>query len=148
MIRRLPLLLLLAACGEDGGVCEESPQALVQQTSATVIAGDRSLSVEVADSGEELTRGLQHRRCDFSGLLLVNPHPGSALPIWCCEVVQPLDLAFVRDGVVVEVAEDVAPCAAPCDRCPIFGEGVGVDAVLETQAGTFPLAVGDPLALR
>ena len=141
MIRRLALLLVLIGCGE-ANVCEESPGALVQVPSATVVADGASLRVEVADDDAERSIGLMHRRCDVSGLLLVVESPGSPLPIWMCNVQMPLDLAFLRDGVVQHVVEAAAPCSEPCDACPIYGADVGVDAVLETPAGSFPLRVG------
>ncbi len=151
MIRPFALAaMLFASCAvpdtRDGG-CEESPEALVQAPAATVRSGDASLPVEIADSDEKRMRGLQHRRCDVTGLLLVNEAPGTPLPIWMCEVFLDLDLAFVRDGIVVAVAE-APPCDPPCESCPIYGADVPVDAVLETPAGTFPLQVGDAVEVR
>ena len=147
MIARLSLVCLLGACGGSSSAeCEESPLALVQPPSAIVTAGGESLHVEVADTDEERSRGLQHRRCGVTGLLIVGERPGQPLPIWMCQVAMPLDLAFVRDEIVVHVVDGAAPCAEPCAACPIYGGDVSADAVLETPAGSFPLRVGERLS--
>lgn len=148
--------IVLAACAGNGarqpagqgGACEESPLALVQEKSAIVEAAGAALAVEVADTPRTRGRGLQHRRCDVTGLLLVAEAADEPMPIWMCEVEVPLDLAFLHAGRVVHVEEAVPPCAAPCGGCPTYGENVVVDAVLETPAGSFPLQVGDTVVVR
>lgn len=131
------LLVALAAC--DGpGACEEDVRAQVIEERVALVVGGQPVEAELADDANERDRGWKHRACDREALLLVPDEPGP-LPIWGCALTGPVDLGFVRDGVIVEVVEGLAPCPEPCGGCPLVGEGLEVEAVLEVPAGSLAL---------
>ena len=103
--------------------------------------GGPELLAERADDAVERDRGWRHRECDREALLLV-PDQRGPLPIWGCELTAPIDVAFIDAGAIVEVAHEVVPCPAPCGDCPLFGEGIDVEAVLEIPVDAVDLTVG------
>lgn len=135
----IALPLALAAC--EPAACEEDVRAQVLEEQLDLAVGGQTIQAELADDPTERERGWKHRACDREALLLVPDEPGP-LPIWGCALTGPVDLAFVRDATIVEVFEDLQPCPEPCGACPLVGEGVEVDAVLELPAGTLALDVG------
>jgi len=126
-------LVVLASCGDDQAGCEEDVRAQVIDERVTLEVGDESLEAELADDAVERERGWMHRRCDREALLLV-PDVRGELPVWGCGLVDAVDLHFIRAGEVVEVVRDLLPCGPACGACPLVGEGIEVDAVLETPA--------------
>ena len=132
---------VVTALGCGTAPCEEDVRAQVLDERVTLQVGDEAVEAELADEPTERERGWMHRACEREGLLLVSDEPGE-LPVWGCELVAPIDVHWVRDGVVVELAAGLEPCPAPCDGCPIAGEGLVVDAVLETPTGALRAAVG------
>lgn len=135
--------LPLAAC-EDEPVCEEDAKAQVLDERVDVSVAGRELVAELADEAVERERGWKHRVCDREALLIVPDAPDTALGVWGCGLVEPVDAWFVADGIIVDAVE-LAPCAEPCGACAIVEAGP-VDAVLETPAGALEAAVGDPLS--
>ncbi len=142
------LLAALASAGACEGACEEDirAQTLEERRLITIAAEGETIEVlvEVARSQTERERGWKHRQCDMEGLALALESPTEA-PVWMCEVGVALDLLFVRGGELVAVERAAPPCAAPCDACPRYGEGVTVDAVIELPHGQYSdveLAVG------
>ena len=149
MTRRLAALLVLAtatatatplAC-EGEGACEEDIRAQVIDERVEITVDGAALLAELADETVERDRGWKHRRCDREALLFVPDAPGEALPIWGCALVEAVDVVFIADGQA-QAVEALAPCPEPCDACPIVGEGLPVDAVLELPAGS-GVEVGD-----
>lgn len=124
--------------------CEEDARAQTLDERVTVQIGDETVEAEVADEPVERERGWRHRRCGREGLLLM-PDQQDELPIWGCELVAPVDLHLIRDSMVVEIVRELQPCDLPCISCPVVGEGVMVDAVLETPAGSLSAEPGDPV---
>ncbi len=61
-------------------------------------------------------------------MLFLYPAPGRWGGIWMKNTLVPLDVAFVRDGVVVHLVS-LEPCRA--DRCPSAAPDEPYDAVIE-----------------
>lgn len=132
-------LALVFGCGTVP--CEEDVRAQVIDERVTLVVGDARVEAELADEAVERERGWMHRVCGREALLLV-PDAPRELPVWGCGLVEPVDLHWIRDGEVVARDLDLEPCAEPCTGCPIVGEGLVIDAVLETSAGTLTAAAG------
>lgn len=132
-------MLLVGACGDDGG-CEEDVRAQVLDDEVEVTIAGTALWAELADEQVERERGWRHRLCDREGILLV-PDTRGPLPVFGCQLALPIDVAFVSDDAVV-LTERLEPCPEPCSQCPLVGEGVEVDGVLEVPTGAWDLSVG------
>ena len=137
MLRAVTLVLALCSLGgcEDQAICEEDIRAQQLDSRVQVSIGEASVSAELANDANERERGWKHRQCDLEALLLVPDEPSSALGIWGCALSTPLDAYFIKDGLVGAV-ERIEPCPEPCGACPLFGEQLLIDAVLELPAGT------------
>lgn len=129
----------LAGC--EAVTCDEDIRAQVLDQRVTLTIGDEAIEAELADQMVERERGWMHRRCGREGLLLV-PMERSALPVWGCGLIDAVDLYFIRAGTVVELTRGLPPCDAPCGECPVVGDEIEVDAVLETPAGALAVDVG------
>lgn len=114
--------------------CEEDVRAQVIEETAEIAVGDSLLEVELATTVDQRERGLRHRSCGQPAMALVLSTPGE-LPVWQCDVPIELDLLFVRAGRVVDVFVAAPPCPGPCSMCPLYGEGVEIDAVIEVATG-------------
>lgn len=91
----------------------------------------KTLQVEIADDEDEREMGLMFRTrmAEDHGMLFVWPGVGDRA-FWMKNTKIPLDMLFVRDGVVVAVV----PWARPMDEHTI-DPGVPVDSVLEVNGG-------------
>lgn len=145
---RAAILLALAAVVASGcegeAACEEDIRAQVLDERVEIAVDGATLLAELADEAVERDRGWKHRRCDREALLFVPDAPGE-LPVWGCGLVEAIDVVFIADGLAVAV-EVLAPCPEPCGGCPVIGEGVLVDAVLELPTGS-GVEVGDRVEL-
>ncbi len=136
----LALEVAAAGCGLSSA-CHEDIRAQRLDERVSLVVGDETIDAELADDDVELGRGWMHRRCSREGILLVSPD-GGPLPIWGCGLVAPIDLYFIRDGEVQLVVHELEPCDSACGRCPAEGDGLDVDAVLETPTGDLTAQVG------
>ena len=146
--RALASLLWLAgtAAGCEGvEPCREDPGAQTLEQRVDVEIGDDTLLAELANDETARDRGWKKRACDREALLLVPDQPGP-LPVWGCELVDPIDVIGIRGEQVVFV-ERLDPCVAPCGGCPTVGDGVPVDAVLEVLADALEARVGSPASI-
>lgn len=77
-----------------------------------VDSGFVKVNVEVADSEQERSLGLSGRRYlgDYEGMIFVFEEE-TATPFWMKDMVISLDMIFIdKDGFVVDLKEDLAPC--------------------------------------
>lgn len=106
------------------------------------------LDIEIADGPQEQIKGLSGRNslCETCGMLFVYKEP-QIREFWMKGMKFPLDMIFIRDGKVVEIAEN-APALVPGFPIPKMRSQVEADMVLEVNAGFAAKAgikVGDPL---
>ncbi len=133
--------LIAAGAGCDGAApCEENAGAQTLEQRIEVQIGDASLSAELADDATQRERGWRKRECGREAILLVPDQP-EPLPVWGCELVDPVDVVGIRDDSVVFV-ERLEPCGPPCGGCPTVGDGIPVEGVLEVPAGALNVGVG------
>lgn len=138
---RLAFALIVVFAGCEGATpCEENLGAQSIEQRVEVEVGDATVSAELADDATKRERGWRKRACAREAILLVPDQPGP-LPVWGCELVEPIDVIGVGDERVLFV-ERLVPCEPPCGSCPTVGDGVSVDAILEVPAGALDVNVG------
>ncbi|MDI9634330.1 DUF192 domain-containing protein [Kamptonema cortianum] len=106
--------------------------------------------LEVPQTPEEQALGLMYRPAlpDNRGMLFPF-HPPRVVGFWMKNVPVPLDMVFIREETVVEIADSVPPCTS--EPCAVYGPSVPVDRVLELRAGRaaeLGLQVGDRISVR
>jgi uncharacterized membrane protein (UPF0127 family) len=152
---RRPVLLLVvllslpSACAgapataSDPGSSSPSAEVIVRTD-----AGERSLSVRVADSEAERQAGLMgvHELPADEGMAFVFDGPSTST-FWMKDTPIPLAIAFVEDGQILTITE-MTPC--PTDPCPTYAAGGPYSLAVEANAGWFGangVRVGDELVL-
>ncbi len=127
---------------------EDAPQFL--PVTAMGYMGGEAVTLEVARTPEQIARGLMFRK-DLPpdrGMLFVYEPPQPAR-FWMKNVTVPLDVVFLREGVVMDIAHSMPPCRG--DMCPLYGPDGPVDQVIELRGGRaneLGLAVGDPVRVE
>lgn len=125
--------------------CEERDDEAVELPRVPLVVAGEEISAEVADTESERATAWAGRTCELGGLVWVPEAVGPAA-VTLCEVEIAVDLAFVRDGEVVALELDQAPCSSECEQCPRHGVGgPAVDAVVWLPAGEVEVAVGDAI---
>lgn len=149
----LALLLALGCSAQT-----ESAASAATSTTATPVAilaapvailpDDAAIHLELAVTPEETASGLMFRPTlpRDRGMLFL--FPADRVPaFWMKNTLIPLDLVFLdRSGKVVDLIEDVQPCAA--EPCPQYLPDHPARAVLEIGAGVAAehhVAVGDTI---
>ena len=111
-----------------------NPQVL--PVTAQVELGGETIGLEVTRTPQEQALGLMYRERlpDDRGMLFSFAPPRPAR-FWMKNVVIDLDMVFVKDGRIVEIAADVPPCAN--DPCPTYGPPINqlIDHVIELRGG-------------
>lgn len=103
--------------------------------------------VDVADSESERSRGLSGHTAlaDDYGMLFVFPH--SERPtFWMKGMLVPIDIIWIRDGVIVGITADIPPPGDNQSKLPLYPAPNAVDHVLEVRAGlagALGMSVGD-----
>ena len=102
---------------------------------------ERCIALEVADQPEEQQRGLMQRPAlpPLQGMWFP-VRPSQPMRFWMRHTLAPLDMVFIRDGRVLDIAANVPVCAAlPCPSYWADADGNGradfVDGVIEIGAG-------------
>ena len=99
-----------------------------------IVPNGTKINLEVARTPKEQEIGLMYRKVlpSDKGMLFQFP---SAQPVnfWMKNTLIPLDMVFMRKGVVQYIAADVPPCTA--DPCPGYGPRTLIDMVIELRSG-------------
>jgi uncharacterized membrane protein (UPF0127 family) len=97
-------------------------------------ANGEVVDLEVTRTPAEQSLGLMYRRSlpDDRGMLFSFSLP-QRVSFWMKNVVIPLDMIFLRDGVVRAIAANVPPCKQ--DPCPTYGPDGTIDQVIELRGG-------------
>lgn len=111
---------------------------LPHQQFARLEVGNTSLMVEVVDTPARRTQGLSDRLQlpSQNGMLFVFDTP-APYGIWMRNMKFPLDILWIRNGVVVDIKEN-APAPSPATPeyvLPVFKPDMDADLVLEVNAG-------------
>jgi uncharacterized protein len=113
---------------------------------ATAKIAGKTILLEVARTPQQQAIGLMNRTnlASDRGMLFVfeSPRPAS---FWMKNTLIPLDMIFLRNGVVKAIAKNAQPCKA--DPCPTYTSQTEItDQVLELRGGQtkeLGLKVGD-----
>lgn len=164
------LLLLATGCATSGSVTPQeaplksgeplppppivssspTPRGQVLPISAQVEIGGQQILLEVTQTPEEQAMGLMYRTAlpDNRGMLF-SFNPPQPVGFWMKNTLIPLDMIFLRDGVVQAIATNVPPCTTP--TCPTYGPEVPIDQVIELRGGRaaqLGLNVGDSVEIE
>lgn len=144
--------------GKPSEQLNSSPVASPAQTSLgqtmpisakAIVAGEEIL-LEVARTPSEQAMGLMYRKSLPANRGMLFPfEPPQPVNFWMKNTVIPLDMVFVRNGVVKAIAANVPPCTS--DPCPSYGPGTTVDQVIELRGGRaaeLGLKVGDRVTIQ
>lgn len=100
--------------------------------------GGKRILAEIAFTPYERSLGLSGRKnlADFGGMVFLFDHPGH-YSFWMKSMRFPIDIFWVRDGVIVDLEEyaPMPPAKTPDFLLPRYDPDVAANAVLETKAG-------------
>ncbi len=106
-----------------------------QSTAVLTNESGDTLLVETSLSKADKERGLMGRQSLPRGHGMYFPLRAPETPtLWMKDVQNPLDIVFLRRGVIKEVILNVPPCTKEF-FCPTYRPSVPVDGVLELGAG-------------
>jgi len=118
--------------------------------SAKVQIAGRPIELEVAKTAEQQDIGLMYRTSlpDDRGMLF-EFKSARRVSFWMKNCKIPLDMIFLRDGVVEAIELSAPPCTT--DPCPTYGPDTGVDRVIELRGGRaaeLGVKVGDRIEIE
>ncbi|NJO60328.1 MAG: DUF192 domain-containing protein [Richelia sp. RM2_1_2] len=127
------------------------PQHLEVEATATI--NGNTIDLEVADTPEELSRGLKFRNelPINRGMLFNLGKRHENVPFWMHQVKIPLDIVYLDNGVITHIAANSLPCnASSPENCPIY-KAHSATHVIELNAGKaarLNFQVGDRIELE
>lgn len=135
-VAALVLAAPLAGCGSTDGTTTPTSivEALTLPIGATLTMEGTRIDLEVARTPAEQQTGLMGRT-DLPadrGMLFPTSRP-IGMSMWMANTPIPLDIVFLRDGIVTRVVDSAPPCTS--SPCPIWSSDGPVDAVLELRGG-------------
>lgn len=115
-------------------IISRQPQQL--PISAVAQIGSEKIQLEVAQTPEELAKGLKFRKQlpQNTGMLFELGKSVEKAPFWMKDVHIPLDILFLQDGVVKTIVQSAPPCSK--ESCKIYYSTEPVHQVLELSAGS------------
>ncbi len=123
--------------------------AQVLPVTAQVQIGQQTIALEVAKTPEQRSRGLMYRTelASNRGMLFLF-ETTEPLSFWMKNTLIPLDIVFLKDGEVKQIAT-----ASPCHKspCPLYSSKASVNQVLELPAGKVQelgIKIGDRLSFQ
>lgn len=111
---------------------ESSAQNL--PVSAILSVNEEKIELEVANTPEQQQLGLMFRKDLPANRGMLFPfNPPMFVNFWMKNVSIPLDMIFLKDGVVQNIAHNVPPCIK--EPCPLYNSKVEIDQVIELAGG-------------
>ncbi|BDA76036.1 hypothetical protein CAL7716_102020 (plasmid) [Calothrix sp. PCC 7716] len=124
--------ILLATVPVTLALYNRQPQKL--PIGATFTKNYQTIKLEVARSRRELALGLKFRKSipENTGMLFIvdNPEP---IRLWMKDTYIPLDMIFMRDGVVNDIVNNALPCKK--EPCPDYGGKLPANQIIEIPSG-------------
>jgi uncharacterized protein len=126
------------------------PVSQILPITATAKLGNQTFNLEVARTASQQTLGLMYRTFLPSNQgMLFSFSPPQPVKFWMKHCRLSLDMIFLRQGKVIEIAANSPPCKS--DPCPVYGPNEPIDQVIEirgTQAASLGLKVGDTIKVE
>ncbi len=127
---------------------ENRPQLL--PVSAKAFIKGEMIELEVAWTPAQIASGLMHRDAlpDNRGMLFIL-EPAEIARFWMKDVSIYLDMIFLREGEITDIAHFVPPCRSGV--CPLYGPDCPVDQVIELRGGRaeeLGLEAGDSICVE
>jgi len=136
----LAALLTAAACSRPATSPGAAPASAAPATPSgprVVLPSGAAVTVEVAATDQERAQGLMFRESmpkDAGMVFLFDDL--EIRPFWMKNCHFPLDMIYTtKDGTVVDVLENVAPCAPDPAPCESVAPTAKADTILEVNAG-------------
>ncbi len=160
MLLLLPLSLTLLGCTTVNSkptatptpVPTTSPIAPAQTLPLTLLATINQIPIKLAVAETPLQQqlGLMYRTSlpDDEGMLF-QFEPARPVAFWMKQTLIPLDMLYIRSGVIREIQANVPPCKA--DPCPTYPSTTTIDQVIEIRGGLaeeLGIKVGDRVTLK
>ncbi len=140
----IQIIILIAAglgaiyIGFNSGLIEKYFPITGNLTQTEIRIGNSTIKIEVADTSAKRSQGLSGRdKLDNgSGMLFVFPEE-KKYQFWMKGMKFPLDMIFVKKGVVVDLLSNVpAPKEGQSDQnLPIYSPVAPIDMMLEVNSG-------------
>jgi uncharacterized membrane protein (UPF0127 family) len=138
---------------DSSGSQTQSKKNVGQQlpiTGRAVAPSGTTVDLEVARTQQQQEMGLMYRTALPSNRGMLFEFP-SAQPVsfWMKNTYIPLDMVFLRNGVVKYIASAVPPCTS--DPCPTYGPSLPINQVIELRSGRaaeLGLKIGDPVKIE
>ena len=138
------LSVILVSCNsglppqaDDNVAVEEDKMWMKRQDlpiTATVEINREKINLEVAQTPRQLAIGLMFRdEVPPDRGMLFPFQPPTVVSFWMRNVTIPLDMIFLRNGVVEYIEHNAPPCVT--SSCPVYGPNVKIDMVLELAGG-------------
>jgi uncharacterized membrane protein (UPF0127 family) len=139
----LVIALLLTGCST------EITSSQLLPISAEMKISNEIVKLEVAKTGIEIETGLMYRTSlPKNRGMVFNFEPAQKLRFWMKNCKIPLDMIFLRDGIVKSIAAKALPCKS--DPCPNYGPNMAIDQVIELNGGEaarLSVKVGDRIKI-
>jgi uncharacterized protein len=124
-----------------------TPQTLPLTRLATINQVKLKLAVAATPMQQQI--GLMYRTSllDDEGMLF-SFEPARPVAFWMKQTLIPLDMLYIRSGIVREIQANVPPCKA--DPCPSYPSKTTIDQVIEIRGGLaekLGIKVGDRVVL-
>lgn len=98
--------------------------------------GGETITAEIVDTPLARTKGLSGReKLEAGHGMLFVYSPAQRAQIWMKDMRFAIDIIWIRDGVVVDIAPNVPPPASKGDPLPIYTPRTEADHVLEIGPG-------------
>lgn len=141
---------------EQQGVESQRPNVAIAGVSqilpitAQAVIGETVIDLEVAKTPAQQALGLMYRSelADNRGMLFPFDPP-QLVSFWMKNCLISLDLIFIYEGEVIDMAENAPPCYEV--TCPTYGPNQIIDQVLELRGGRaaeLGLTRGDRLKIK
>ncbi len=152
------LSVLLMGCSTSATSLTEKPSqveaavSLVQTlpVSAQIRLRERTIELEVARTPQQQEIGLMNRTtlAEDHGMLFPF-EPPQPVRFWMKNTLIPLDMVFLRNGVVKAITASVPPCTT--ESCTTYGPATAINQVIELRGGRaaeLGLKVGDQVRIQ